>query len=204
MTKIEDKLWAELTQEPEAPFALAVHPRARRPRRPLAAAALLGIVAAVAAAVALAANRGATPAYAVNLTNDGAVSLTLNEITGVSGANKQLAKLGTRVVIARVEPGCSATAQPVPIPPSTMSQQDPMVEPEKRGEGMSGLTWVIRPSLIPAGDTVVIAVQPANDGKPIAMSNGRPVSALSGTIGLYRGNAPACRPPIESTSGAGA
>ena len=38
-----------------------------------------------------------------------------------------------------------------------------MIEPAKAGPGLAGLTWVIRPSLIPPGDTMRLSVQPDPD-----------------------------------------
>jgi hypothetical protein len=169
--------------------------RPRRSRRTsFAAAGGLALIGAIVAVVWLTASTSTTPAYAVTVNGDGSVTLTLNEVIGASSANEQLAKLGVRAVIAKVEPGCTATGEAVPIPSSTFSQQERMVETEKPREGLSGLVWVIHPSAIPPGDTVLITVQLVNGGNPVATFNGRAISALSGSIGLYHGSAPACRP----------
>ena len=169
--------------------------RPRRSRRTsFAAAGGLALVGAIIAVVWLTASTSTTPAYAVTVNGDGSVTLTLNEVIGTSGANKQLAKLGVRAVIAKVEPGCTAaTGAALPIPSSTLSRQERMVETEKPREGLSGLVWVIHPNAIPPGDTVLITVHLVNGGNPVAMFNGRAVSALAGSIGLYHGSAPACR-----------
>jgi hypothetical protein len=203
MTDIEDRLWEQLVREPGAELALAVQrPLARsrvsRQASITAGGALAVTIGVIVAMLFLTAGTKTTPAYAVIQNADGSVTLTLNELLGVSAANEQLARLGVRATVAKVEASCTATGEAVPFPASTLSPQKQIVETEKRTEGLSGLAWIIRPNAIPAGDTVLIAVQPANGGNPVTTVNGRAVSAISGTIGLYHGNAPTCRASVES------
>jgi hypothetical protein len=202
MAKIDDRLWTDLLQEPAAELALGVQqPRAshHRSRRPsFAAGGGVAVALAIVAVVLLTAGTKSTPAYGVISNGDGSVTLTLNELMGADAANEQLASLGVRAAIAKVEPGCVATGEAVPIPPSTLQSQEQMVETQKRSTGLSGLAWVIHPNAIPPGDTLVIAVQPANGGNPVANVDGRGVSALSGTVALYHGGAPTCRLPSQS------
>jgi hypothetical protein len=198
MSKIEDRLWADLGREPGAELTLAVRQppsdRRRSSRTSLAAGGALALIGAILAALFVTAGTRNTPAYAVTMNGDGSVTLTLNEVLGVSGANEQLARLGVRAVVAKMEPGCTATGEVV----ESASSQQHIVEPEKQGEGVGGLRVVIHPNAIPSGDTVQISVQYANDGKPVATIGGQAVYGFAGSWGIYRGRAPMCRPPESS------
>ncbi len=201
MTKIDERLWADLIQEPGANRALAAAqpPRRRRsPRRaPLAAGALVLFAAIVAAAMTLTAGTSTTPAYAVTVNPDGSVSVTLTEVLGVSGANEALARLGVRARIAKVQAGCTQTGEKVRLEPGAAAheQQELIVEPQKNGEGLAGINMIIHPDAIPQGDTALITAQLDDGGRPVAVPHGKPVSAVAWTVGLYRGAAPTCQPP---------
>jgi hypothetical protein len=69
--------------------------------------------AVTAAVVAISAATTAPPAFAVTGNQDGSVTITLNEITGVSGLNGELASMGIAVRAVPVVSGCTATAQVV-------------------------------------------------------------------------------------------
>jgi hypothetical protein len=187
MSQIENTLWADLMREPGADVTLAVRQPPARPRRSsrasLAAGGGAALIAAILAVLLLTAGTHTTPAYAVALNGDGSVTLTLNELLGVSGANEELSKLGIPVVIARVEPGCTATGEAIESSPP-----HEIVEATRVGNGFGGLRWIIRPGAIPPGDTVQVSAQYTNDGKS------EPVG-VAGAWGLFRGRAPNCRAP---------
>lgn len=201
MSKIEDRLWVDLLDEPEAERALAARQPSgnlkRARRAPLAAGGLVLVGALLVAVLMLTGGTSATPAYAVALNADGSVTLTLNEVLGVTGANEALEKLGVRVRIARVEAGCAATADPIHGPGEPSGQQlMSMVEPQRTaGEG-----WTIHPDAIPQGDTVLITAQLANGGRPVIF-RGKAITAVGSSIGLYRGAAPTCRAPARFYTG---
>ncbi len=201
MSKLEDRLWSDLLGEPEADRALAAtQPAGRRKparRAPLAVGGLVFVGGLLAAALMLTGGSSTTPAYAVALNPDGSVTLTLNEVLGVAGANEGLEKLGVRVRIARPEAGCTATAEPIHGPGEPSAQQlMSMVEPQRTaGEG-----WIIHPDAIPQGDTVLITAQLANGGRPV-IYRGKAITAVGSSIGLYRGAAPTCQPPAEFYTG---
>jgi len=207
MTKIEDRLWADLIQEPGASRALAAAQPLRRRRSsrraPLAAGALVLLVAIVAAAITLTAGTSTTPAYAVTVNPDGSVSVTLTEVLGVSGANEALARLGVRARIAQIEAGCTQTGEKARLVPGDAAheQQEQIVEPQKDGEGLAGINMIIHPDAIPPGDTALITAQLDDSGRPVATFHGKPVSAASWTVGLYRGAAPTCQPPGVTYTG---
>src|ERR1039458_5871764 len=128
MSKIEDRLWTDLLGEPEADRALAARqPSGRRKparRAPLAVGGLVLVGALLAAVLMLTGGGTSTiPAYAVALNPNGSVTLTLNEVLGVKGANEALERLGVRVRIARVEAGCTATAEAIHGPGEPTSEQ---------------------------------------------------------------------------------
>jgi hypothetical protein len=171
MSKFEDRLWSELVLDhgPQLAAMRRIEIRRRSRRGPVAVGAVA--LAGVLTAVALTATTGTSPsvAYAVSQSSDGTVSVTLNELTGVSGANTQLAKLHVKVRVATVEAGCTAKGQIVPTPSAIVSN---LVRPMRQGV-------TIQPNLIPAGDTLVISARQL--GPAVGMS-----------YGFYRSPAPSC------------
>ena len=135
--------------------------------------------------VALVSAGGSPPAaYAVTQNPDGSVTLSLDEVLGVEPVDERLAQLGVPVVVAKMEAGCDEHGEPVRFPSGRAFPE--MIETVKTGSGLAGLTWVIRPSLIPSGDTLRIAVQ--RDPRS-------PIPALGAQFGLFRGQAPSCALP---------
>jgi hypothetical protein len=180
MSKFEDRLWSELVLDHGPQLAsmtrIEVPHRSRRAPAAIGAVALAGTIAAV----ALTATTGTSPsvAYAVSQSSDGSVSVTIREISGVDGANAQLARLQLPIRVARVEARCSTTAKTAPIPPNIVSN---LAVQEREG-------LAIQPRLIPHGDTLVISAKPIG-----------PTVGLS--FGLYRGYAPPCVEQGDSNAG---
>jgi hypothetical protein len=205
MSKIEDRLWADLIGEPEAEGALCARmspaTKRRASRAPFAAGGLAVAGATVAVVLALTAGGNTTPAYAVSVNPDGTVSLTVDEIIGVQGANEALTKLGVRARVAEIEPGCSQTGEI-----DRDQENEPLVEPHKiagdagtiesqlqrRGGAFAGISMIIHADQIPEGDTVVIS---AELDKPINYQ-GKAISAAGFSFGLYRGAGPTCHRPL--------
>jgi hypothetical protein len=171
MSKFEDRLWSELVLDhgPQLASMTRIEVPHRSRRGPVAAGAVA--LAGALAAAAITATTGTSPsvAYAVSQSSDGTVSVTLNEISGVSGANAQLARLHVKVRVATVEAGCTATAQTVLIPPTIVSN---LVRPSKQ-------SLTIQPSLIPRGDTLVISARQIG-------------TAVGTSYGFFRNPAPSC------------
>lgn len=188
MSKIEDRLWSELERNHATELALGSPtqlPTQRRVRRAPFAIGGLGLAGAiVAAAVALTATSG-SPAFALARNSDGSVTLTINQLAGVTGANEELAKLGIRARVARYEAGCVATGNRIAPTPGTPypAQERTIVQPLVSG-GVDA--WRINPNAIPAGDTLslIASKEPA--------LNGATVEGFSAA--LYQGPAPACFP----------
>ena len=174
-------------------------PRRRLSRAPLTIAGVALIAATVAVVLSLtAASTNVTQeAYAVTQNTDGSVTLTLSELTGIDGANRELAALGVRARIARRDSAC--TQRGVLIPPARVAGGLPgMVEPQRFGEGLGGALWIIHPSAIPPGDTLLLTGELLNGGRPIVSSHGHFIRAFAGAIGLFRDPAPLCERPGES------
>lgn len=173
----------------EAPRTGTSRPRVRPlllgRRRLLSLAGVLALAAATVTVVALMSAGGGTPAaYAITQNPDGSVTLSLNEVLGVEPVDERLAQLGVPVVVAKMEAGCDEHGEPVRFPSGQVFPE--VIETVKTGSGLAGITWVIRPSLIPSGDTLRIAVQ--RDPKS-------PIPALGAQFGLFRGQAPSCARP---------
>lgn len=194
MSEFQERLWSELVRDHAAMLAYPagfgdpwrqlpiVEPRGSRRMslptlRPGRLAGVLGAIAAVAVAVTVATVTSSTSsaAYAVTPHPDGTVTVTISELTGVTGANAQLSKLGVPVRVAAVQAGCPAPTSIVPMAPSLGGTI-------AHGEGQGILT---RPDLVPPGETLVLAA--------------RLVGAdIFYTFALYRGVPPTCVSPGDS------
>jgi len=104
----------QITQMP-APRLIPRVPTVRFAARPrMLAGGATGVAGAAAAAVlAISAATSAPAAFAVTNNPDGSVTITLNEITGVSGLNAKLASMGIAVRAVPVVSGCNALARVV-------------------------------------------------------------------------------------------
>lgn len=180
MSKFEDRLWSELVLDHGPQLAgmprleLPSHPR----RGPIAVAAVA--LAGAIAAVALTATTGPSPsdAFSVSQSSDGDVAITIREISGVTGANAQLAGLHVSVRVAAVQANCSSTGEIVPIPPAIVSD---LVQHE-------GERFVVKPDLIPQGDVLVLSARAV--GQYIGFG-----------YAFYRGSAPSCVSQGDSSVG---
>lgn len=107
---------------------------------------------AVAITASLAALGGtAGEAYAVTPHSDGTVTVSLLKLSGATGANATLRKLGVRAVIEPVKAGCPSLDS-FPLPPGP-------VIPSPVGEAAPNDSISLRPAAIPAGAVLVIAAE---------------------------------------------
>jgi hypothetical protein len=197
MSRFQERLWEDLVRDHAAALAYPtgsrdlvprltiVEPRAtarlwtprlrtgRLPVRPGRLVAGLAAIAAIAITVSLLTTTGTTPsaAYAVTQRPDGTLAISIDELTGVTGANAQLAKLGVNVRVVPVQAGCTATGTVAPMAPSLAATVAHI-----EGEGVT-----VRPDLIPPGDTIVLAAKQTG-------------SVVGLEYVLYHGAAPACVP----------
>ena len=170
MTKFADQLFDDLMAEHGSALAFTRAPAAPRrhvtARRALLAAGAAGVAVAATAGALVAG--GGTPAYAVTTHADGTVTLAVTRPAGISGANGALHKLGDRVVVVPVEPGC----------PSLGSLRPPAVQPSGhlsvQGTVHIGGPITVEAKGIPAGDILVVGVETTTTGNTRgSMAGGR-------------------------------
>jgi len=184
VSTFEDNLWRELVREHHAEHAHPGPATTSGPARRLRlAGASLGL-AGVATAAALALTAGtAAPAFAVTSNPNGTVTVTINDIAGIAGANAELAALRVRARAVPIVQGCAAALLPIP---KVLPDGSP--PPSIDSTPQSGLPQSItfEPTEIPEGDTLVLAAKQSAKGS----ANG--VQMLDAIV---QGSAPACVAP---------
>lgn len=159
---------------------------ARRPRI-VAAGAMATVAATTATVLAIGAATTASPAFAVANNQDGTVTITLTDLTGVAGLNAKLASMGVAVRAVPVVAGCNAPAQIVGAdgtlqPASTLAVSQLPTNPRTGSPGtLQAIT--VRPPQTP-GQTEILA----------ASTSG--VDLLGQTV---QGQVPSCVAPAAST-----
>ncbi|MEJ2853288.1 MULTISPECIES: hypothetical protein [unclassified Saccharothrix] len=116
---------------------------------------------------------GSVAAYAVSKDADGVVRVSITDITGVTGANEELRRLGVRAVAVPVRDGC-------------VDMKDLPVDHDVRGSGMSadadgsgGGALTFDADDIPEGDTMLLAATQSS-------------TSVSLGAALIKGAAPEC------------
>jgi hypothetical protein len=177
MGNFEDELWTDLLQAHGDGLATAQRPAQRRARtRPLALTA--GAVGVVGVGTVLALTLTATtsvPAYAVTENSDGTVTITLHDISGVTGVNAKLAALGVRARAVTPRPDCMAVEIPDPTDWTANANTNPLTVASNVAQGKV----VIQPRAIPVGVTLVLMAE-EGDGRD------------SFVVGLTLAPAPSC------------
>lgn len=157
-------------------FAAVRAGRAATRRRRWAFSVSLPVLSAAAAAVVLFVVSGPEPAFAVTRGTNGTVTITLNDIAGVSGANTKLRDLGVNdVVVVPITTDCTTR-----VAMSYIGIRSP---------GASTVT--VTPGDAPTGTTIVLAAEQTSQGQ------------IEEAIGRVSGPAPTCVAPA-SASAAGA
>ena len=181
MTKFEDQLYQDLMTEHGHRLRAAARPAParRRVRRPVwLVTGAAGVAAAATAAVMALGSAPALAAYSVTQ-HDGTITVAVNRLSGVAGANTTLHAMGARVVVVPVRPGCPPIVSlprphPAPHPPVSVATG-------VNGHGHRSVTVKVGKVGIPAGDTMILAFS----------GNPRHGTAL-GAGGIITGPVPRC------------
>lgn len=152
MSTFEDRLWAQLVREHGDEMQLATSTARSDRRRPALIGATALAVAGAGAAIVLAIGAGASapPAYAVTTNGDGSVTVTLRDISAITGLNAELARDGLRAKAIPLTAGCPTRGFPNAMP---------------AGTNPSTYTITIVPADIPAGDTAIVAASQTSSGE---------------------------------------
>ena len=153
MSKFEDRLWRDLVRKHGADLAQMNMPPAKRPRRRprLLAGTTLSLAGIGAAVVLLVSAAGSSPAFAVSRNANGTVTVTIQRIDAIHGANAKLAALGIRARLVEVMPGCTVKA----LPPAAVAAMKLATSVAGRTPHQVAITR-LDPSKIPAGSWQVI------------------------------------------------
>jgi hypothetical protein len=135
-----------------------------------------------------------------------AVTVVIDELIGVTGANAQLARLGVRARVVEFHAQCAAKGHFIRVqlrPPRGLLPVEPELLP--RGSGPFGrLRMVIHPGAIPLGDLLVLRVHAVNRTVTHAVEkthDGAHEKGLAMSTGLYRGSVPACEEGLVTLRG---
>jgi hypothetical protein len=184
MTSFDDQLWSDLVRahgdriRASAPHTMALATslsgdRAPRGGRALRAAILSGTALATAgattAAVLALTATSTPPAFAVTDNNDGTITVTLREISAVSGLNAEFTRRGLNARAVPFSATCPVKGYANALPAGTTLD--------------NSFTITIDPRMIPDGYTAVVAA----------------TQTASGTVELTQGAVPSPAPSCFST-----
>ena len=157
MTNFSDQLFTDLMREHAATLQRtelpALSARYSSVKRGAWIAGGAGTLAVGVTAGLAAFGGGTAQAFAVTPNADGSVTVSISDLSGVSGANARLQDLGDRVVVVPVRAGCPSILS-LAHPPNPPGQVSGSVSVSK-GSG----TITVDAHGIPAGDLMVLAVQ---------------------------------------------
>lgn len=167
MNTFEDRLWSDLLREHGDQMrdhsGLSRPARRRRPAL-ITGSALATVGLAAAVLLALTATTSTPPAYAVTTNSDGTVTVTLNDISALTGLNAELARDGIR-------------AKAIPFTPTCPTRGFPGIMPA--GTDPSTYTITIVPADIPAGYTAIVAASENASGQVELAEGARPTPGPS-------------------------
>ena len=186
MTNFEEHLWSHLLDQGVEPTARPKAPvqARRRPSLVLGSAAALAAIA-IAVIIALSATSATPPAFAITVTHDGTVVLTVREVSNLAAVNQRLAALGVPARIVPFQKDCPTVLS---LPPRYLQ---PNTQPwsiySKQSGPIGNWTRGIIPSRIPPGDTLVFALAEYNH------------QGWESANGFVKGPIPKCAAPYDTT-----
>jgi len=168
MSRFEDELWTQLVRDhvPGAshPARVVARAGAQQPvrrglfRRPLAlTVGSFALLACVTAVVVAFSATSSPPAFAITTHPGGSISITIRQINGITGANRELARRGLparAVPLRAIVYGC-AKGHELGGPTAPYSAVAP-------SPGLTGVT--IFPARLPRGDSVLIGAAISANG----------------------------------------
>ena len=201
MTNFSDQLFTDLMREhaatlqrTELPGPSAGHLSIKRGAWLAGGAGTLavGVTASLAAF-----GGGAAQAFAVTPHPDGTVTVSLSDLSGVSGANARLQDLGDRVVVVPVRAGCPSMAS-LPHPRDATGKVSANVTASKENG-----TITVDAHGIPAGDLMVLAVQQRSNSISIGAALTAPPApaCVSMPTGVPAGSGTGSRQGGQSSGG---
>ena len=174
LTYFQQSLDAELQERAaQLPPEQAAAPtrRARPRRRVLIAVGAVAAAAAVAVAVPATTGGGTQAAYAVTPHSDGTVSIKLFDPKDLAALQAELRRLGIPMTAMVATQGCTEALPPTG---ATLKRQlGQIVVAETARPAYPAITEVIRPSAIPDGETLLLAMDaaPATPTSPSGTSS---------------------------------
>ena len=166
-------------------------PARRRVRRPVwLATGAAGAVGAGTAAVMALGSAPALAAYSVTRHANGTVTVAVDRLSGVAGANVTLHAMGARVRVVPVRPGCpriGSLPHPRPAPHPSVWVKSGVTK-----NGHRSVTVKLGKGGIPAGDTMILAFS-GNPDHGTALGAG----------GIITGPVPRCVSLPSAPSGGG-
>jgi hypothetical protein len=165
MSSFEDRLWSDLVREhghriraePSQTAALATSAtrpgptRVRRKRRPaILTGTVLGTAGAAAAVVVALTTTTTAPAFAVTDNTDGSITVTLREISALSGLNAEFARRGLNARALPMSASCPTKGFGNALP---------------AGTNFNTFTITLDPRDVPDGYTAVVAATQTASGK---------------------------------------
>jgi hypothetical protein len=169
MTNFSDQLLTDLMREhgPALQTAGLTAPGRRHHLRRGAWLASGAGTLAVGITASVAAFGGTSQAYAITPHSDGTVTVALTDLSGVTGANATLHKLGTRVVVVPVKAGCPPLGS-LPAPPGSPGKVWGSIWVDAAASGAKDGSITVQAKGIPAGDLLVIGVESTSHGTTLA------------------------------------
>ncbi|MER5266095.1 hypothetical protein ABTZ99_28810 [Actinosynnema sp. NPDC002837] len=170
MAKFEDQLFEDLMRSHGSELD-AVPDRAASGRRGVGrAVGIGGTVLGVAGVVALTGALlpgGAPAAYAVTKGADGSVTVSITDVTGVTGANEELRRLGVRAAAVPMRDGCVALSS---LPVDTNSHGTGITSLTKGPGGLGTGSLTFDADVIPEGDTLLLAAAQSSTSVSLAVA----------------------------------
>ena len=193
MTNFSDQLFTDLMREHAATLQRTELPAPARHSNVKRGAWLAGGAGTLAVGVtaSLAAfGGGAAPAYAVTPHPDGTVTVSISDLSGISGANAKLRDLGDQaVVVVPVRAGCpSIWSLPRPVRSPDLPKGYvffPNITAGTKGSG----TVTIDPSNIPDGDLVVLIATRVTKADAMAMAKATGMSVAQASKAIVMSSA---------------